>query len=688
MKNIIKFRHIPKPRRYIRGVTLIEALIALGIMVAGTAAIFGIHSHVTSTNTANRLELLSTGLAQEKIEELRTFDYSDLLSISEETDQKDPVIEMIIPGLNNSRPISLTRCWRLEDTGTADETLLRATVSIFNGDTQCNANNDIQLASLTTFIAQHDPRASARNLEDQLKADGKGKIIDGTPPTGEPDGTSGGFEIYSDKDGKVTGIYNPDTGQSLVPSEGDTYKFTQINGNLLIDDSTWNFDKARPLRVLTEGAAFCRLFYPNSNLEGGSFDVSKPMPFIGNSPNKLHYLQYSCIVSDGWRRSIYLRLPNGYQSCVGHPNLQTSENLTPAEELDEGTPDVTEIEDVLLSGGRQYTGYGMSSANPPRRVATGMRGSDEPGGSVIGSLCEPDEPCWSDDQNVRGWIPGGHHFFVRPFDKNVLCADSMEIINTIDTELGTSYRGILFRNPHKTYCSNDKQYTIDLGAPPTSDEQEFMSDCYSTTKVSGFMINNVSSFSPEGNLLTFITRARLDSACSALGAFGAFGGAYHCALSESVSLTTEKGLIRPRAVNVSFDPESYANIDPLDYLHDKTLANFTINEPGGSDGGSDGGDVITSCAGVQLVFNAVNSNNINLVNATFNSSNFSCNSSGNQGQTVYSCNITTEVAYGSNIRINVTRKNGSSTNTFNIGAIHMNNSPSDGWCQRTGLTLP
>ena len=686
MKNIIKFRHIPKPRRYTRGVTLIEALIALGIMVAGTAAIFGIHSHVTSTNTANRLELLSTGLAQEKIEELRTFDYSDLLTISEETDQKDPVIEMIIPGLNNSRPISLTRCWRLEDTGTADETLLRATVSIFNGDTQCNANNNIQLASLTTFIAQHDPRASARNLEDQLKADGDGKIIEGTPPTGDPDGTSGGFVIYSDEDGKVTGIYNPDTGQSLVPSEGNTYKFTQINGNLLIDDSTWNFDKARPLRVLTEGAAFCRLFYPNSNLEDGSFDESKPMPFIGESPNKLHYLQYSCIVSDGWRRSIYLRLPNGYQSCVGQPNLQTI-----AEEIDGGSTDVTEIEDVLLSGGRQYTGYGMSITNPPRRVATGMRGSDEPGESVIGSLCEPDEPCWSEDQNVRGWIPGGHHFFVRPFDENELCAESMEIINTIDTELGTSYRGILFRNPHKTYCSNDKQYTIDLGAPPTSEEQQFMSDCYSTTKVSGFMINNVSSFKPEDNALTFITQSRLDSACSALGAFGAFGGAYHCALSESVALTTEKGSIRPRAVDVSFDPEQYSNINPLDYLHDKSLANFTINEPGdsgGSDGGSDGGEVIPECDGVQLVFNPTNSNKISLVNTTFNSNNFSCLSEGKQGQTIYTCNINNAVTYGSSIRVNVTRDGVTFTNNFFINESHMNNQPSQGWCQRTELTLP
>ena len=580
--NSTALKHNINPRVYSRGVTLIEALIALGVMVAGTAAVFGIHGHVTATNTMNRMELLATGLAQEKVEELRAVDYRRLSDeISTSITHKDPDIEITMPGLNNNRTLLLTRCWTLEEVTGLESSMIRARIGVFNGDADCNfASNDL-LTDLTTYIARHDPRASARNLEDQLLADGDGQVIQGEPPKGGEDGkTTGGFDIYTE-DGKVTGIYDPDSRQSLIPKNGGTLKYTQISGNILINDTAFDFDAFNSLRVRTEGAALCRRYYPELAYgEDGLANEAKDIPAIVYAGNELRYIQYSCVVADNWRRSIYLRLPSGYQSCVGHPRLQPED----------------EEEDLLLSAGRQYTGsrWTLDSEGNQVKVPAGMRGSDEPGASVIGSVCaattrvtsdsEEGEPvvseqsnaCWSDEA-TRGWIPGGHHYFVKTSGDETQCAESMEVLSDIDDALGTWYSGILFRNPHKTYCSNDKGYTIDLGAPPTAEEQEYMTYCYSTTKVSGFIINkSLSTYSPKPTNNFDIINGGLDPACSVFGAFGLQGGGYHCAFSESNTGVIIEPVVEDEDAALKFDPPCYYDIEPLEYLHDKTLANFDI----------------------------------------------------------------------------------------------------------------
>lgn len=606
-KHIIKNKYNHLGQQH--GVTLIEALVALVIMVAGTAAIFGIHGHVSATNTMNRMELIATNLVNEKLEELRKNDYTVISASNNLTMHKDPLIDIDIPGVMQNRTLTLTRCWSIEEVDNLKDSMIRVKVGVLNGDHSCNNQsfNSINLLSeINTLIARHDPRAAAINLVDQTAFDGEGRLVDGKPEGENIGDTTGGFEIIEDDMG-VTRIWNPDTNQYLENTDSSkSLKYTQISGNILINDEKLTHALLSQLEVRAEGAASCRRYYPNSkfDIKTNSFDSKEEIPKISANSKTIYYIQYSCIVANNWRRSIFLSLPQfysrspdvttDYASCVGHPSLQGTNIL----------------DDLLKSPGRQYTGFTWKDASKTKRVPVGMRGSSD-GSSLIGTVCPQGtideegntvgETCWL-DPNIHGWIPGGHHFFIKT--GTTLCADSMRQVLTVDcngcTEealydntssatVNSWYYGIFHRNPHKNYCANDKSYTIDkmtelenLIASGTNTTNS--PHCISSTIVSGFFTNDViikDLLNPRSDKLEFDPDPRLPDACQYFGPFNGSGGAYNCAISErAMNDSPNFGLVKPTANGIKFTPSLYSGsiLNPDAYPHDITSKHFIFEK--------------------------------------------------------------------------------------------------------------
>ena len=551
------------PLKHQSGVSLIEALVAMAVMLGGMAAILGFHANVTGNSAQNRLAAAAMSAAQSKLEQLRNRPFNEL------ADGSDPNPYRIInPGIGGAFEVKLDRCWSFTPLSAVSDSLAAATVAVVREGEACVPNGPA-LASLTTFIAEADPRIAARNVDIQRRADGDARLVEGyTPPEGEHPSLPGGFQLIKE-DGALVAIFNPNTGQALLPKDSDDpLKYAEINGNIIFKGSR-DADDIENLTIKAEGAATCRLFYP------GSEGASPAVPSVSGGGKTVSYVQYSCIVADGWRRAIYLLPAPGESACVGHPNLQHDGDET----------------DILAANARQYYGYAWKTDEDgtKKKIEAGIRGSVDGASftAVIGSVCVEGQSCWQDAE-LRGWVPGGHHFFVKK-DGDGSCADSMGILSEIDeamTSPPSLYANILYRNPHKVYCTNTKSYTNDLPDIDTSAGEATSEDCYSTTKLSGFMVNS-DEVSVKGSEIRLDSKSRFyTGGCRAIGRFGTGGGAYVCGYGEEVPEVQ----FTPYARDKNFNPITVSGLSPLDFPHDIVLRSFafTASDAGvGDEGGTD-----------------------------------------------------------------------------------------------------
>ena len=531
----------------VRGIALIEALIALAIMVGGVAAIFGVHGYVVGASAESRLQTAAMSLAQQKSEEFRTMEFADLEAGNE-------TAQIRIPGIGRSSNINLRVCWDFVDTGVAglvEDSLVQVNLSVVRDGETCTPGG-AGIASLSTLLAQQDPRVAARNTRDQMLRDGEGQLLDALPDSikDDPDLASGpgpgGFQFYRDEDGLIAAVVNPETGQAMVPRDGEQLKVASIHGNLILRG---DYSDVRGLRVGAPGVAFCRVQYPGSASvvfpNEGDGTASRPStPVLATSGlDPVTYVQYTCIVANGWRRSIFPVFPEAgdlergtMRVCTGNPRLQPNP--------------VTGDADLLVWPGREYVGYTGTIDNSgdfpviTNREPHGVRGAADGKSAVIGSLCVDGQDCW-DDANLRGWIPGGHHFFIDKKDTSpAFCSQSMGILAEIDESSATPktlIRNILFRNPEKVYCTSEKRYTTALIQRLLADEDIPSTDCLSYTRVSGFFARDesVQGDSLDGNQIFINAASRFDRGCAVMGEFGAPGsgreanGAYVCGFGES-----------------------------------------------------------------------------------------------------------------------------------------------------------
>jgi hypothetical protein len=633
-----------------RGIALIEALIALTVMVVGVAAIFGVHGYVVGSSAESRLQTVAMSLAQDKIEEFRNEDFASL------ADSVAPheSVTIINPSIGRSQQVTLRRCWNFLEAGEVGapaglvDGLVQVNVTVVRDGETCAAG-DRGLASLSGLLARQDPRVAALNLRNREGLDGEGEIVDvdalpqGTPREPNPTLTPGGFEFVRDGSGSLLAVINPETGKALVPrggAEGEPTSLAIVNlhGNLIIPGTLERSD-VLGLGVGALGNGFCRIHYPHpADLPGevifpnelvldktlnedGEPAVANELAVDGDNntinvwistgtpessllplPPKVssvsgayHYIRYSCVLADNWARALFpVRngevLPNGERICVGAPERQTdntdnadnSAYLPPVFDSDDGTVSPATVSgtptDELRWFGREYVGYAgvvddgtgafIEDADGfLERVPAGLQGSTDGVSSVIGSVCELEntdaKTCW-DDPALRGWVPGGHHFFIDIDNANDerYCAESMGLMAQIDLEqivLGdevpqTFYRNILFRNPGKVYCTSDKEYTIALFDRLLEGVDPRPTDCLSTTRVSGFMVNtdekaffvggteteplpgwaDIEMLSNQPFAFTSSDRSFDGSvwSCGFIGGFGEAGGAYQCVFNE------------------------------------------------------------------------------------------------------------------------------------------------------------
>lgn len=603
------------------GIALIEALVAMAIMLGGMAAILGFHSSVTGNSAQNRLTSAALGAAQAKLEELRNDDFDDLADGSDSVD-------FINPGIGGAFSTTLDRCWSFTE---VQSNLLRADVTVVRGGDSCDSATQ-GLANLSTLIARTDPRIAARNVDVQRRADGDGHLVQGyqAPDGSTASGLPGGFEKIVDSSGNLIAIYNPDKGDAIVPKRDDTpLKYALIHGNIIFKGQKSATDVGT-LDIGVEGVASCRIFYPGQ--------PGAP-PTITGGGNTATYIQYSCVVADQWRRAIYLLPPAGQHVCVGYPGLQPED----------------EPEDVLRFQGRHYYGFGwkLDSNGNKLKTPAGMRGASD-GSAVIGSVCMQGEACW-DDTAVRGWVPGGHHFFIKSSADNQSCAEAMQVLQAIDaatTDPHSMFAQVLFRNPHKVYCTNDKEYTNELPKIQVHDEPVVVTDCYSTTRVSGFMLN-ADQESLDGWTISLGSSSRFQVPCRPMGRFGTHGGGYVCGYGEDVSNVR----VTAYAFGHTFNPSSYSGMNPLDIPHDFVLKNFEFRKGQISPSDPDDPDTpddpieLTSCpAGVRIEVELGNHKDIH--SASYGGTHFSCTEVGQGSNTKGVCTLSGDIPFDATVVLN------------------------------------
>jgi Tfp pilus assembly protein PilV len=529
------------------GIALLEALLSLGLVTGGVIASLAFNANVVSVSTSTRVSSAALAGAQAKLEELRNVDFADIVSGNDD-------IQFASPGFIGQTNITIRRCWITEQindpAGTTVDGIRRLTVAAVGGGANCDASDGGSPVRLSALIAESDPRLAASNVANFAGADGAASKVNALPASATgltPTTNSGGFQIYRDASdpNKILAISSPGGGPVLVPNGESSLKYATISGNIIFRGAR-TITEAKAASVVAEGNAICRTYWPeiatgqttNNTTIPPTITTVTPPPSVartsGGLTETITYIQYSCIVADGWRRSIYLLTRNANRNpkdkvCVGFPSQQ-------------GTSSV----DVLLSPGRQY--FGRSGLIDAPTLA-GIRGAFDDS-AQIGSVCLPGQPCYQDSSefSARGWVPGGHHFTVvdqaLPEQTEQFCATQIEQMFRVidqsnpadDTTQDTVYRNYLFRNPQKVACINNKTYNDLLEAEDPIDLNSPSSDCYTTTKVGGFLTPlDASDINPFD--IRFGANAPLLIPCLPAGAFGrtgtvSHGGGYVCGFPD------------------------------------------------------------------------------------------------------------------------------------------------------------
>lgn len=656
------------------GVSLIEALIALVVMVGGVAAIFGIHSYVVSSGVESRVQTAAMSLAQDRLEQFRNSNFDELAA-----GEDAQAVVIVNPGVARSFEVQLRACWdfdRPDDPSPPPGLvagLVQANVWVIDASESCNAPGEI-LANVSTLLAEQDPRVGPRTERTRIpRSDGDGQIVDvddlpdpiaDLRDPGAPPGP-GGFELVKDADGNLVAVINPESDKAMIPKnpeDNPNLKIATIHGNLLIRGPTAGgpvpASEVFGLGVEALGVAFCRVHYPdplgdgiihpNDRIFPGGErvyrlasdlpvwpEVSAAVPVSlsvdefdtpSTTDHHVAYLRYSCIAADQWQRLIYLTrespttpgstvlLPQSKRVCTGEPRMQPGYDssayppaVTQVEVELDGTASLVWPPDVLRpprSPSREYYGHAgvvedgefvleiVGETEYLKRVSQGVRGAIDGESAVMGSLCLPDEECWSDEE-LRGWVPGGHHFFIddapsmKPGDGyNSYCADSMGILTQIDRSAAnlpkSRYSDILILNPERVFCTNDKEYTKALISRFLAGDLPRRDDCLSFTRASGFMTREVSSTSENldgADIFLATTGVFAGGSCGRLGRFAADGGAYVCGFDEGSTSITMAPLHRLNRFTFAPDFEGRipVDVDPLVQVpHDVALMNFVV----------------------------------------------------------------------------------------------------------------
>jgi len=309
----------PRP---LRGFSLIEILITLGVLSTGILALAVLHGVITRQSFDNKARAEALVLAQSRIEELRNYT-SEARSLGE--------FSRLFPdtsGLTNATTLAginsiFTRSERFSGAAGLRDLLVSVTWADSTGSPHA-----VQLETTLTFVS---PRSIGDTLLESLKP-----LVD--PPSGRA--RAGEVSLPADArltpNGDGTALYQDDnmnlmliSGDQIVltlaqacrTEDGKCRDFTRIKGTVYIDTETQPSLNPATVHVVASDAAFCARYYT----KGGTVYplMSGTTAVMSTANDGYRYFNYTCYLGGGWHGNIGVVLATGIKQtdkvCMGDP---------------------------------------------------------------------------------------------------------------------------------------------------------------------------------------------------------------------------------------------------------------------------------------------------------------------------------------------------------------------------------
>ncbi|MFU8832862.1 MAG: type IV pilus modification PilV family protein, partial [Wenzhouxiangella sp.] len=130
MSNTMQCLPISRHRPGERGFTLLEALIAIVILVLAFGTIMVFHGQILGSAADNRIRSAAMMLAEEKIEQLRAMPFGAAIMAQANYSE---TIAFDSFTMFSATPVPLTRCWTIQD----ESELKRVQVSVTRAGNAC-----------------------------------------------------------------------------------------------------------------------------------------------------------------------------------------------------------------------------------------------------------------------------------------------------------------------------------------------------------------------------------------------------------------------------------------------------------------------------------------------------------------------------------------------------------------------
>lgn len=157
------------PLRQSRGVSLVEALVALAVMAFGMLAIVGIQSTMRTSSDISKQRSEAVRIAQESIEQARAYSVVDTTAGRTAFADIDALDGVEVAGYTTNTIYRLSR--RVTDLPTQNQKLVRVEVAWYDRTSDPARGDGPQTVALSTVIARTDPALLAALV---------------TPPVGSP----------------------------------------------------------------------------------------------------------------------------------------------------------------------------------------------------------------------------------------------------------------------------------------------------------------------------------------------------------------------------------------------------------------------------------------------------------------------------------------------------------------------
>lgn len=326
--------------KHIKGIILIEALVAMLIVALGMLGIIKLQGHLISSTGLAKARAEAIALAEDRMELLRSrLDEDELESGT------DPDIE----GTNATYDVA----WTISDLTGPDQRFVDIDVS------WTDSRDEAQVISLQGLIAWEDPASVARLDKDINQAPtvkpptGLAERGDGAYPTGELPGDANddgsGTTTHVREDG-VTELIDS-AGKVVLflkPVNGISAQFVTIRGKIYLDFKKKVADKARNVSVRLSSEGQC--FFDNTSLTAAT----------GGNPD---YFPYVCYVGPDWYGNVGIVVGgngNAPKICVG--TKATADNGT------------TTSTHASPGYNRTYRGFKAVNTTPISYRSTGVEG--------------------------------------------------------------------------------------------------------------------------------------------------------------------------------------------------------------------------------------------------------------------------------------------------------------------------